>query len=103
MKLWTKASVDKQIEAFTIGDDADLDMMMAGYDVRGSLAHVQMLSEVGLISQEDYTLLQKALNEILEEIEAGNFKIEEGVEDIHSQVELLVTQRYGEVAQSTNQ
>ena len=97
MKLWTNDSVDKQIESFTIGDDAALDMMMAKYDVIGSLAHVQMLSEVGLISTHDLTVLQKALKEIQEEIESGDFEIANGVEDIHSQVEMLVTQRYGDV------
>jgi len=97
MKLWTKESVDKQIEAFTIGDDAALDMMMAQYDVIGSLSHVQMLSEVGLISKEDFRVLEKALKEIQSEIEQGHFKIEDGVEDIHSQVEMLVTERYGDV------
>lgn len=97
MKLWTKDTVDKEIESFTIGNDAALDMMMATYDVQGSLAHVQMLQEVGLIGLNDLKTLQKALKEILIEIENGTFKIANGVEDIHSQVELLVTQRYGDV------
>lgn len=97
MKLWTKENVDAQIEAFTIGDDTELDMMMAKYDVIGSKAHVQMLSEVELISNDENDTLQKALDEILEEISTGAFKIEDGVEDIHSQVEMLVTDRYGDV------
>lgn len=97
MKLWTNESVDKQVETFTIGDDATLDLMMAKYDVEGSLGHVEMLSEVGLITVADFKTLQKALKEILSEIEAEDFKIEEGVEDIHSQVEMLITQRYGDV------
>jgi len=97
MKLWTNDAVDKLIEAFTIGDDAALDMMMAKYDVIGSLAHVKMLSEVGLISVGDLVILEQALKEILGEIEAGDFEIADGVEDIHSQVEMLVTKRYGDV------
>lgn len=97
MKLWTKESVDKQVESFTIGNDVELDMMMAKYDVIGSLAHVEMLSEVGLITTQDFKVLQQALKEIQSEIELGDFKIEDGVEDIHSQVEMLVTERYGDV------
>ncbi|MBT8219841.1 MAG: argininosuccinate lyase [Bacteroidia bacterium] len=97
MKLWTKETVDKEIEAFTIGDDAELDMLMAEYDVIGSLAHIQMLKSIGILSPEELEVLTAALKEIQKEIQTGDFEIQEGVEDIHSQVELKITERYGEV------
>jgi argininosuccinate lyase len=97
-KLWNKdvTSTSALIEAFTVGRDKDFDVMLAEYDVLGSLAHTQMLQAVGLLSQDDLLLIQGELNHVLSEIREGSFKIDKDVEDIHSQVELLLTQRIGE-------
>lgn len=97
MKLWDKGTdVNKKIEQFTIGRDRELDILLARYDVLGSLAHIAMLSHVGLLSAEDYTLVKKELKHIYLEIDAGNFNIEEGIEDVHSEVEHLLIQRVGD-------
>ncbi|WP_276479919.1 argininosuccinate lyase [Paraflavitalea pollutisoli] len=98
MKLWQKenTSVSAQIEKFTVGRDKEFDILLAKYDVQGSIAHVTMLGEVGLMSKEDAAKAVKGLQDIAQEIEAGQFSIGEGVEDVHSQVELLLTQRIGE-------
>lgn len=98
MKLWQKenTSVSAQIEKFTVGRDKEFDILLAKYDVQGSIAHVTMLGEVGLMPKEDAAKAVKGLQEIAQEIEAGRFSIGEGVEDVHSQVELLLTQRIGE-------
>lgn len=98
MKLWQKATASKiEVEQFTVGRDPEFDILLAPYDVLGSMAHATMLVSIGLLTQEENALLQKGLKEIYDEIEQGKFVIEPGVEDVHSQVELLLTQRYGEV------
>lgn len=98
MKLWQKNyQVDQSIDTFTVGDDRELDLYLAKYDVLGSLAHTRMLEKVGLLSASDLEQVQKGLKEIYNEIEEGNFTIEPDVEDIHSQVELLLTRRLGDV------
>lgn len=98
MKLWQKdKSALLEIEKFTIGNDRQLDICLATFDVLGSLAHIKMLASVGLLSSDDCKLLHNALIQIHSEIEAGNFKIDDGVEDIHSQIEIMLTQRLGEV------
>ena len=98
MKLWQKnTSVSEAVEAFTVGNDRTMDMFLAPYDVQGSLAHIQMLESIGLLTKDEWQLLSAELKVIYKEIEAGSFKLEEGVEDIHSQVELLLTKRLGEV------
>ena len=98
MKLWNKGfEPDKAIEKFTVGQDRELDLRLAKYDVQGSMAHIRMLESIGLISNEELELLLPALQQILEEIERGEFTIEEGVEDVHSQVEFLLTDRLGDV------
>jgi len=98
MKLWQKATASKiEVEQFTVGRDPEFDILLAPYDVLGSMAHATMLASIGLLTQEENALLQKGLKEIYDEIEQGKFVIEPGVEDVHSQVELLLTQRYGEV------
>lgn len=98
MKLWQKEFVlHQQIEKFTVGKDRELDLELAAYDIWGSLAHGQMLSEVGLLSKAEFQDLQKELLNILEEVQQGKFIIEEGVEDVHSQVELLLTQKLGTI------
>lgn len=96
--LWNKGvSAEQIVERFTIGDDNILDLRFAKYDVIGSKAHIAMLKSVGLLKSEEEEILQKELNQILEEILEGYFTIEEGVEDIHSQVELTLTKRVGEL------
>ncbi len=99
MKLWQKesTSIFKLIEKFTVGRDKEFDVMLAAYDVQGSIAHVKMLGEVGLMTQEESAIAVKALEEILNEIRDSPFTINNDVEDVHSQVELLLTQRIGDI------
>ena len=98
MKLWQKATGNKkEVENFTIGRDPEFDIILAPFDVLGSMAHAHMLTKVGLLTAEDNATLQKGLKEIYYEIEKGTFEIAAGVEDVHSQVEFLLTERYGEV------
>jgi len=97
MKLWQKNThTAKEIERFTIGKDPELDMELAAFDVLGSLAHTQMLQSIGLLTPDELRVLQAELKNIYQRIEAGDFAIEVGVEDIHSQVELELTRRVGE-------
>lgn len=98
MKLWQKesTSVSAQIEKFTVGRDKEFDILLAKYDVEGSIAHVTMLGEVGLMSKEESALAVKGLKEIQQEITDAQFAIADGVEDVHSQVEMLLTQRIGD-------
>src|SRR5580692_5983208 len=96
-KLWQKnTNVNALVENFTVGRDREFDEQMAAFDVLGSLAHTQMLESVGLMGAEDLQLVQRELKKIYHEIEAGDFKIGLGVEDVHSQVEMLLTQRIGD-------
>lgn len=98
MKLWEKdIPLDKLIEGFTIGQDNVLDLELAPYDVQGSKAHAKMLCKVGLLTEDDLRSLITELDIISGEIEKGNFKIETGVEDVHSQVELMLTRKLGDV------
>ena len=98
MKLWQKNTSSKQeVEQFTVGKDPEFDLLLAPYDVLGSMAHAAMLETIGLLTGEENKILQRGLQEIYEEIKQGKFAIEPGVEDVHSQVELLLTQRYGAV------
>lgn len=97
MKLWQKdKETDKSVENFTVGNDRELDHELAAFDVLGSLAHTQMLQSINLLSSEELMLIQQELKKIYAEISSGNFSIEEGVEDVHSQVELMLTRRIGE-------
>jgi argininosuccinate lyase len=98
MKLWSKESTNTSqlVEQFTVGRDKEFDVLLAKYDVQGSIAHVQMLGEVGLMSKEEADLAVKGLQEIAAEIDSARFTIDEGIEDVHSQVELLLTQRIGD-------
>ena len=97
-KLWQKNNVTSSaVEQFTIGKDQQMDQYLAAYDVLGSIAHTTMLSEVGLLTKEEQVQLKKALIEIYTSIQAGNFELQVGVEDIHSQVEILLTQKLGDV------
>ena len=98
MKLWQKenTSVSEKIEKFTVGRDKEFDLLLAKHDVRGSIAHIKMLAHVGLMQADEAEVAIKGLETIAAEIEAGQFTIEEGIEDVHSQVEYLLTQRIGE-------
>jgi argininosuccinate lyase len=98
MKLWQKenTSVSDLIEKFTVGRDKEFDLLLARYDVEGSIAHVQMLGECGLMTKEEASSAISGLRQIANEIEAGKFQIEEHVEDVHSQIEFLLTERIGE-------
>ena len=98
MKLWAKdhSSTHEMVEKFTVGRDQEFDLLLARYDVLGSLAHTQMLAKVGLMLPEEWEAVQKGLQDILAEIQADQFWIEPGVEDVHSQIELLLTRRIGE-------
>ncbi|HKG07211.1 MAG TPA: argininosuccinate lyase [Pedobacter sp.] len=97
MKIWQKnVNVNKNIETFTVGKDRELDLQMAAFDVLGSLAHVEMLESIGLLTAEELSAVQKELKNIYAEIEAGDFVIEDTVEDVHSQVEWMLTQRIGD-------
>ena len=97
MKLWQKnTEVDKTVEKFTVGRDREMDFYLAKFDVLGSLAHTRMLESIGLLSSEDLLAIQKELKNIYHEIEAGIFKIEDHAEDVHSQVEFMLTDRIGE-------
>jgi argininosuccinate lyase len=97
MKIWQKnIDVNKDIETFTVGQDRELDLEMATFDVLGSLAHVEMLESIGLLTAAELQSIQSALKQIYKEIQSGEFIIEDTVEDVHSQVEWLLTQRIGE-------
>ena len=97
-KLWEKSvQVNKDIERFTVGRDRELDLYLAKYDVLGSMAHITMLQSIGLLSADELRMLLVELKDIYAQAERGEFVIEEGVEDVHSQVELMLTRRLGDV------
>jgi len=98
MKLWQKesTSTSAQIEQFTVGRDREFDLLLAPYDVQGSLAHVAMLERVGLLPADEYRLIRQELENILLEIQAGHFSLRDDVEDIHSQIEQMLTERLGD-------
>ena len=96
--LWNKGtSATEAVERFTVGNDRELDLRLARYDVQGSRAHIKMLESIGLLTADERTQLDAALARIAERIEAGDFELEPDVEDIHSQVELLLTRELGEL------
>jgi len=98
MKLWEKSTtVDKAIERFTVGKDPEMDLYLAKYDVLGSMAHITMLESIGLIKSEELPVLLNELKNIYQKIEAGQFEIESGIEDVHSQVELMLTRTLGDM------
>jgi len=98
MKLWNKSNTTtaESVERFTVGRDREFDLLLARFDVVGSIAHVTMLGEVDLMTKEDVTISVEGLKKILKKIEAGLFQIDEGVEDVHSQVEFMLTEMIGE-------
>ncbi|HTF18128.1 MAG TPA: argininosuccinate lyase [Chryseolinea sp.] len=98
MKLWQKDKASLQeVDRFTVGKDREMDMFLARFDILGSLAHIAMLESIGLLSRTELDGLSAALKELYAEILAGKFQVEPNVEDIHSQVELLLTRKLGDV------
>lgn len=89
--------VDHDVERYTVGRDREMDLYLAPYDVLGSMAHITMLQSIGLLTAEELDTLTAELRNIYDEIEHGRFTIEEGVEDVHSQVELMLTRRLGDM------
>ena len=97
-KLWEKSTeVNHEIDEFTVGRDRELDLYLAKYDVLGSMAHITMLQTIGLLTADELHTLLEQLREIYAEAEAGRFVIEDGVEDVHSQVELMLTRKLGDM------
>lgn len=97
MKIWQKnIDVDSFVETFTVGNDREMDLHLAGADVLGSLAHTKMLNSIGLLTDEDLSAVQQELKNIYSDILEGKFEIENSVEDVHSQVEMLLTKRVGD-------
>ncbi len=98
MKLWNKENTNTSqlVESFTVGRDKDFDILLAEYDVLGSLAHTRMLESVGLLSKDELNVIDKELNNILHQIRHSQFTIDKDSEDIHSQIELMLTERIGE-------
>lgn len=96
-KLWQKDKVAlAEVEKFTVGNDRELDIYLACFDVLGSLAHIKMLESVGLLTKTELELLQQELKEIFKQTQQSDFKLDDGVEDIHSQVELMLTKKLGD-------
>ena len=97
-KLWTKnVSMTTEIEKFTVGKDREMDLYLAKYDILGSMAHITMLQSIDLLTADELKTLLKELKEIYRQAEKGEFVIEEGVEDVHSQVEMLLTSKLGDI------
>ena len=97
-KLWEKSvQVNKDIERFTVGRDREMDLYLAKHDVLGSMAHITMLESIGLLTKEELRQLLAELKKIYAMAERGEFVIEEGVEDVHSQVELMLTRNLGDI------
>ena len=98
MKLWQKDKASlKEVETFTVGNDREMDMYLAAFDVLGSLAHIEMLESVGLLDKGRTITIADRIKKYLLQISKGEFKLQEDVEDIHSQVELLFTQKLGDI------
>lgn len=98
MKLWQKNTlVNKDIEEYTVGHDREMDLYLAKHDVMGSMAHITMLESIGLLAKEELSILLKELKSIYNTIEEGHFTIENDVEDVHSQIELILTRKLGDV------
>ena len=107
MPIWQKTSQTasenlQKVEQFTIGNDNELDMFMAAYDVLGTLAHIEMLESVGLLQKEELSVLQTELKKLFNQIQNGQFKISEGVEDIHSEVEFQLTEKLGDLGKKVH-
>jgi argininosuccinate lyase len=103
MKLWDKGiPVNEIIEAFTVGRDREMDLYLAESDVLGTIAHITMLESIGLLEKDELSKLKQALVEIFRKVKNGSFVIEQGIEDVHSQVELLLTQRLGDIGKKVH-
>ena len=97
-KLWEKnVQLNKEIERFTVGRDRELDIFLAKYDVLGSMAHITMLESIGLLAADELKILLEELREIYKLADEGKLVIEDGIEDVHSQVELMLTRKLGVV------
>ncbi len=98
MKLWDKGiDIDKKIEQFTVGNDREIDIHIAKYDVQASLAHARMLKEIGVLSDKELDQLEDGLNELSQQIASGTFKIDDDFEDVHSKIEFELTKQFGDV------
>ena len=97
-KIWDKGfDANKQVEAFTVGNDRELDLRLAKHDIKGSMAHIRMLAAIGLLDADEEIVLRRELEVILSEVEKGSFQLDDDAEDIHSQVEAMLTKRLGEM------
>lgn len=97
MKLWEKSvQVNKDVESYTVGRDQEMDIYLAPYDVLGSMAHITMLESVGLLGKDELAILLAELKAIYKQTVSGDFTIEDGIEDVHSQVELMLTRKLGD-------
>lgn len=102
-KLWDKGfAIDEKIEKFTIGKDREMDLSLAPYDVLGTMAHITMLQSVGLLAQDELKILLEELKKIYALTQEGGFVIEEGIEDVHSQVELMLTRSLGDIGKKVH-
>ncbi len=102
-KLWDKGfSVNEKIDRFTVGKDRELDLLLAPYDIRGTIAHITMLESVGLLKKEELEILAAELENILKKTEDGSFRISDDIEDVHSQVELMLTDKLGELGKKVH-
>ena len=98
MKLWQKNTTSlKEVEKFTVGNDRDFDLQLAPFDVLGNIAHAKMLATVGLLTKEEANALVKELKLIYSSIQNSNFTIQNDVEDVHSQIEFLLTEKLGDI------
>ena len=98
MKLWDKGiSIDKKIEQFTVGNDREIDLHIAKYDVQASLAHAKMLQKINIISTEELQQLEKGLQELSDQIANNTFVVEAQFEDVHSKIEFELTKKFGDV------
>ncbi len=103
MKLWDKGiKVNDKVESFTVGKDREMDLYLAPFDVLGTMAHITMLESVGLLQKEELQQLITELKNIYSDTVDGNFKIEDGVEDVHSQVEMMLTDRLGDIGKKVH-
>lgn len=103
MKLWDKGiSVNKKIEEFTVGRDREMDLYLAPFDIMGTMSHITMLEKVGLLESDELNLLLQTLKKLYQQALTGDFEIEEGIEDVHSQVELLLTRELGDIGKKVH-
>lgn len=101
-KIWNKGfDADKLVENFTVGRDREFDERLAKYDIIGSMAHIKMLVKIGLLKPEEEEILQAELQNIFAEVESGNFRLAEDAEDIHSQIEAMLTERLGDIGKKS--